>query len=179
MELNPQIRSLHIRDIITIHLLQLASEKLPNLEILNITISINSYFMGLTASIKFDRLKKLHIHGTSNPFDNNWPYFIAQNHELQTLDTDRLIITLNEWIMIVNNLPHLVEIKADWMPSDHRNELISLMSEQTNLKRITFKYHIHYSRDDYAILRNLVHSKWRIDGRVQDRMAAISFIQNE
>lgn len=115
--LNPQIRYLHMRDISRIYFLQVTSEKLPNLEILKITISPNLHFSGSTAnnSTRFERLKELHILGDNHWIDNwSWPHFIAQNKKLQILDTNRLILESSEWMMIVDSLPNLVEVRTEW-----------------------------------------------------------------
>lgn len=84
--------------------------------------------------------------------------------------------------MIIDNLPHLIQIKAAWHPNDQQNGLIDLMSRETNLTKVTFANEFRYykySRDQYNILRDLIHPKWILEGEAGDSMAEITFIQND
>lgn len=41
--------------------------------------------------------------------------------------------------------------------------------------RSSYRYH---AKDDYAVLRGLIHEKWQFEGDVLDHMQKITFIQN-
>lgn len=170
MKLNPGIRKVDI----PARLLRIINEKLPNLE------ETNQYGMEKNDSavdnlVKFDRLKELEIEGPDYITDQ-WTSFIARNRELRILKV-WVSIHLYKWIRLVGSLPHLDVIMTDWNPRGNvGGEVIDLMSRETNLKRVTFRY--GYSREIYTFLRQLVHPKWKFEGNVKDHMPEITFIQS-
>lgn len=178
MELNPQIRGVHMKETVfdsdILDLLRLTSEKLPNLEILGIQTNLDVYPISLTDDnpIVFGKLKELEIYGS-----HSWMNFIIRNHELRVLNITWMM-NLNGWTTIVENLPNLVEIQVTWRPHDsnQQNGIISLMSRETNLKKVTFRF--GYSRQEYNILRGLLHPKWQFEGQVEDHMPNITFIRS-
>lgn len=190
MEMNPQIRNLSIMIVDSLDLLRLMSAKLSNLETLKIVTTVKIYPTDLIAdnSIKFDRLRELEIRFPKEYFgydfrsNHNWTNFIIRNHELRILNTNSLVMDLNEWKMIVDNLPYLVEIKSIFS-SNHfeknkqENGLMSLMSRETNLKKVTFQY--EYTKKLPTILRDLINSKWRLEEEFQDHMKEITCVRND
>lgn len=178
MELNPGIREVDI----PARLLRIINEKLPNLEVLRLKIEINEFGRSDHSTVdnlvKFDRLKELEIYG-ANSITGHWTSFIARNRELRILKT-YLTISLREWIMIVGSLSHLDAIKTYWHTRGNvAEEVISLMSRETNLKRVTFGNGFGYSKEEYTILRQLVHPKWKFEGNVEVYyMPEITFIQS-
>lgn len=118
------------------------------------------------------QLEELEITGSMNI---KWLNFIIQNRVLRFLNIN-WALDLQQWTMIVENLPYLDELKTQWHSSNKGNGLIALMNGDTNLKRVTFD--MRHKIENHTILRDSLYPRWQIDGETQDIMKEIVFIRN-
>lgn len=209
MGLNPQIRNVHLDlklDLSqngSLELLQITNEKLPNLEVLELTAytfystqevgdsNTTIHFKNVeklilhvynertkALPIVFDRLKEIEI-GQSNYSGTNvnWLRFIATNRGLQILKANYMLNS-EQWRLIGDNLPLLEEVQTHWKSSDYGNELINIMNRETNLKKV--KLITLLSLDNFTALCDSLHPKWRIDGELPNVMFVpeITFLRN-
>lgn len=196
-DLNPQIRSVQVRCIENLQFLHLISRKLKNIENLEISMLLNADNEANNKKIKsihlksvkkcslqiataknlpisFDELEELEIR--INLISNEFIRFIASQQTLRVLYIFPCILDLQQWMMLVENMPNLIEIKTQWTSDRENDGLISLMEKEINVKRITILWIL---KKNLAILRSLVNStEWQIEGETEGTLQNVTFIRS-
>lgn len=193
--LNPQIQSVQVRCIENLRFLHLIS-KLKNITNLEFSMLVNAdnrvdyekiksiHFKSVkTCSLQttkanylpilFDELEELEIR--INLMSNEFIRFITNQQTLKVLYIFPCVLDLQQWMVIVENMPNLIEIKTQWTPDRENDGLISLMDKEINVKRITILWIL---KKNCAVFRNLVKSKWQIEDETQGILQNVTFIRS-
>lgn len=199
MAVNQQIRDIHIiLEGDDFDLLRLTNEILPNLEGLRLTTEFE-YVLNDTRPILFKNVKSFVLCSSAYNLDflndfpilfeqllsfeisapfmstNKWIKFIDRNNKLDKLNI-HWMLDLNEWTMIVDNLPNLAGVKTKWQSNYEENGLINLMSRETKLKKVTFV--IGLLKVNSTALCDLLFPRWQIERKL-DSLKEITFIRND
>lgn len=203
-ELNPQLRSIHITNMINADLLRVISEKVNCLETIRLTIMGPDFFDKLVEEvIRFESVKQFYVrlavakHGTPNfipfefdqleeiefesdrtfnPVQGKWIEYIAKQHKLKSLKILWSLLNLQQWTSIVESLPQLKVITTYWKPANGNNGIAGVMRTKTTLKKIIL---INLLEREYNVLKEIIDQGWQIAGEVERSMKQATFIYKE
>lgn len=200
-KLNPQLRSIQIRDIDNVDILREASQNLHHLESIelinierNILASDNVEKIRFTnvkrfdieiydsegvdpifIPLEFDQLEEM-IFDCSYPKTTKWIEFIEKQQKLKTLAVLDIRFTSQEWMSISEHLPQLEVIKISWNSEFGNYGIVNLMAAKTNLKKIVF---VRISEEQYNDFKDSIDPQWQFQGAVQPYMKEATFIRRE
>lgn len=197
MKANRRIREVFVSRL-DLDLLRIISENLPNLETMELNgnllqikkrilhfKSVKKFIFGMRESvydtekadvpIVFHQLNELEVWSNINP-SNKMIDFIIRNHALRILSMTWQLNS-QQWTKIIDNLPHLLELKTSWQSDNDPNGLLNILAGETSFKKVTF--YIGGLNINYAVLRNLLHPKWQPeDDNTQNSLHEFTFVCN-
>lgn len=183
LEMNPQLRSITIPNLLFLNTLGSISEKLPNLEFIDVEIfmpynvldrmrnqvvhfeNVKSCRIGIVSSrineasvipLVFDQLEEMVT--TSWYTLDIWTKFMKQHTKLKVLRV--LYINGQDLKMIAEEMPNLIELNIYELRNVQDDVITSLLSSPTNLRKITLKT----SKSICELFRSSLISAWQIDG---------------
>lgn len=191
LELNPQIRALDVDNIKNLDFFRLFSEKLPQLEKVEFSLSgaeaiesvndkdgskvdiyrfKNVKYCKLSVSlpvflpIAFDGLRSMQIENAI--INNDFMHFLTQQRDLEQLVLRKNTFTMKQWLLLLKNMPKLATVEKHWDSCIVNDPLFNLMQAKTSLKHIVMYGPTNCSNTD--IWHRLVGPNWQLYGEVKD-----------
>lgn len=181
-EMNPQIRSLKLNYVNSLAFLYLVDKMLPNLEHLDMTVGKDvlretelgdvhfknvkncsvdfDYQHSKYIPIIFDQAEELAFHKFF-PDELSFVEFMTKNHNVKFLNLLSGGFSLEQWMLIVENMPNLVKIQKWWGLTIENDFIFGLMATETNLKTVIL--FTKENEDCTTFWRRLVDSQWQVE----------------
>lgn len=202
-DLNPQLQSIHMWNMDSFDVLRVANDKLHNLEAIEVSFVRNYiYNVNDSSTIHFKNVKRLYVRtyahaqhidnvipleldqleelilGASVPMSGKWMEFVIKQRQLKMLSLlgreDR--INYLDWMLIIRNVPQLEMIRTRCSIQRNSNEIVQLMTTQTNIKKIVL---FDMTEEKYDILMDIIDHEWEVEGTAQQTREEITFIRRK
>lgn len=197
-EMNSQIKSLKIDYVNSLPFLHSFSETLPNLEHLDITIGKDVLHEFELGDIHIRNVKNCSV-DLKNQHSNHIPFvfdnaeeitihrflssetqivnFMTKHHNVQVLNLKSGGFNLEQWMLIIENVPNLVKIQKWWDITTENDSIFGLMAAETHLQSVILFSELNEHCNTFW--RRLVNSQWHVVCERDSSYSTITFTRDQ